>query len=201
MMRFTLGLLAASATALQLPRRPFQRRCTQCAPARPRLDVGPRAWGSGSQRAGVPPRDVARHAWGGGGWGGFPPPRPPGGGFNLGALLPIALIIAFPGFFFGLFNTFFLAALILPPLLSFGFNFWKERNVIEAPCPQCGQLAAGLKGQGFTQCFVCGSQLSLRGDEWRLRSKYEDGPQAGGSKYGKVDNGVIDVESDEVIDV
>ena len=119
---------------------------------------------------------------------------PPGGGFNLGALLPIALIIAFPGFFFGLFNTFFLAALILPPLLSFGFNFWKERNVIEAPCPQCGQLAAGLKGQGFTQCFVCGSQLSLRGDEWRLRSKYEDGPQAGGSKYGKVDNGVIDVE-------
>jgi hypothetical protein len=86
-------------------------------------------------------------------------------------------------------------------LLSFGFNFWKERNVIEAPCPQCGQLAAGLKGQGFTQCFVCGSQLSLRGDEWRLRSKYEDGPQAGGSKYGKVDNGVIDVESDEVIDV
>ena len=113
----------------------------------------------------------------------------------------IALIIAFPGFFFGLFNTFFLAALILPPLLSFGFNFWKERNVIEAPCPQCGQLAAGLKGQGFTQCFVCGSQLSLRGDEWRLRSKYEDGPQAGGSKYGKVDNGVIDIESDEVIDV
>ena len=163
--------------------------------------------------------------------GGFPPPRPPGGGVNLGALLPIALVIAFPGFFFGLFNTFFLAALILPPLLSFGFNFWKERNVvdsagitrrhqcrvdgvgaddglelisaqvIEAPCPQCGQLAAGLKGQGFTQCFVCGSQLSLRGDEWRLRSKYEDGPQAGGSKYGKVDNGVIDVESDEVIDV
>ena len=64
-----------------------------------------------------------------------------------------------------------------------------------------GQLAAGLKGQGFTQCFVCGSQLSLRGDEWRLRSKYEDGPQAGGSKYGKVDNGVIDIESDEVIDV
>ena len=59
------------------------------------------------------------------------------------------------------------------------------------------QLAAGLKGQGFTQCFVCGSQLSLRGDEWRLRSKYEDGPQAGGSKYGKVDNGVIDVHIDD----
>ena len=177
MVHFTLGLLAASATALQLPRRPFQRRCAQCTPARP-LHLRQRAT----------PRDVARHAWG-------------GGGFNLGALLPIALIIAFPGFFFGLFNTFFLAALILPPLLSFGFNFWKERNVIEAPCPQCGQLAAGLKGQGFTQCFVCGSQLSLRGDEWRLRSKYEDGPQAGGSKYGKVDNGVIDIESDEVIDV
>ena len=188
MVYLPLGLLlAASATALQLPRRPFQRRCAQCAPARPRLDVGQRACGGSGQRAGVP-RDVARHAWG-------------GGGFNLGALLPIALIIAFPGFFFGLFNTFFLAALILPPLLSFGFNFWKERNVIEAPCPQCGQLAAGLKGQGFTQCFVCGSQLSLRGDEWRLRSKYEDGPQAGGSKYGKVDNGVIDIESDEVIDV
>ena len=190
-MHLPVLLLAACATALQIPRRPFQRRCAQCTPARP-LHLG--------QRAGVS-RDVARHAWGGGGRGGFPPPRPPGGGVNLGALLPIALIIAFPGFFFGLFNTFFLAALILPPLLSFGFNFWKERNVIEAPCPQCGQLAAGLKGQGFTQCFVCGSQLSLRGDEWRLRSKYEDGPQAGGSKYGKVDNGVIDIESDEVIDV
>ena len=187
-MHLPVLLLAACATALQIPRRPFQRRCAQCAPARP-PHLG--------QRAGVPPRDVARHMT----RGGFPPPRPPGGGFNLGALLPIALVIAFPGFFFGLFNTFFLAALILPPLLSFGFNFWKERNVIEAPCPQCGQLAAGLKGQGFTQCFVCGSQLSLRGDEWRLRSKYEDGPQAGGSKYGKVDNGVIDVESDEVIDV
>ena len=35
--------------------------------------------------------------------------------------------------------------------------------MIEAPCPQCGQLAAGLKGQGFTQCFVCGSQRARGG--------------------------------------
>ena len=58
-MHLPVLLLAACATALQIPRRPFQRRCAQCTPARP-LHLGQRAT----------PRDVARHAWGGGGRGG-----------------------------------------------------------------------------------------------------------------------------------
>ena len=120
---------------------------------------------------------------------------------GLAPVVGLGLLVAFPGFFFNLFNTFFLAAIILPTAGGFIFNQWSKRAIVQAPCPSCGQVAAGMRSQGFTQCFVCGSQLSLRGDEWRLRSKYEDGPQAGGSKYGKVDNGVIDVESDEVIDV
>ena len=96
---------------------------------------------------------------GGGGRGGFPPPRPPGGGFNLGALLPIALIIAFPGFFFGLFNTFFLAALILPPLLSFGFpEGTSDLGAVSAVRP----ARRRPHGQGFTRA-VCGSRYPCAG--------------------------------------
>ena len=135
--------------------------------------------------------------------GGFPPPRPPGGGFNLGALLPIALIIAFPGFFFNLFNTFFLAAIILPTAGGFIFNQWSKRAIVQAPCPSCGQVAAGMRNQGFTQCFACGSELILTsekdGDGWRVRSKYEDPIGARMDSSSKSNNGgVIDVD---VIDV
>ena len=97
----------------------------------------------------------------------------------------------------------FLAALILPPVIGFGFDFWSKQNVIQSPCPNCGQVAAGLKNQGFTQCFSCGAQLSLRGEEWKLRSKYEDDPRDGGGSGGRGggDSNVIDVDASEVIDV
>jgi hypothetical protein len=123
---------------------------------------------------------------------------------NLGAILPLAALFLFSGFFFGLFKFVLIAIFVLPPLFSVGFNFWAKSNLVEAPCPSCGQMAAGLKGEGFTQCFVCGSELSWRdtSDEWRLKSQYEDGPRVGGGvQDGNRDTTVIDVDASEVIDV
>ena len=133
------------------------------------------------------------------------PPLPPGGGGGLGLapVVGLGLLVAFPGFFFNLFNTFFLAAIILPTAGGFIFNQWSKRAIVQAPCPSCGQVAAGMRNQGFTQCFACGSELILTsekdGDGWRVRSKYEDPIGARMDSSSKSNNGgVIDVD---VIDV
>lgn len=136
------------------------------------------------------------------------PPRGPGGGpggFNWGPVVGLGLVFAFPGFFLNLFNSFFIAAFVLPPIVGFGFNQWSKRAIVQAACPNCGQMAAGMKSQGFTQCFTCGSELSLTsdGDGWRLRSKYEDpiasrmnSDSKAGPPGGVIDVDVIDVDAD-----
>jgi len=221
-----LAAVSASAFAPPPPRvaRPTARLARPTAQKAPR-DVGV-SFAPRSDIAGGP-RDVAAHYYN---RGGFPPPRPPGGGGGpgIGALVSLGLLFAFPGFFFNVLNTFFLGALILPPLAGFAFNFWafcaarnfldarrggqrtarpssphsRERNIVQAPCPRCGAVAAGMKQQRMTQCMQCGVALTLEKDDesWRLRSKYEDEPGPTSSSSSSAGGGVIDVDS-EVIDV
>mmetsp|Transcript_5733 Transcript_5733/g.16926 ORF Transcript_5733/g.16926 Transcript_5733/m.16926 type:complete len:206 (-) Transcript_5733:23-640(-) len=195
-----LAAVSASAFAPPPPRvaRPTARLARPTAQKAPR-DVGV-SFAPRSDIAGGP-RDVAAHYYN---RGGFPPPRPPGGGGGpgIGALVSLGLLFAFPGFFFNVLNTFFLGALILPPLAGFAFNFWAERNIVQAPCPRCGAVAAGMKQQRMTQCMQCGVALTLEKDDesWRLRSKYEDEPGPTSSSSSSAGGGVIDVDS-EVIDV
>jgi hypothetical protein len=132
----------------------------------------------------------------------FRPDGPGGGGFNLVPALGLGLFFAFPGFFLNALNGLFLAFFVLPPLVGFGFNLWAKRAILQAPCPNCGAVAAGMKSQGFTQCFSCGQELSLttKGDAWRLRSKYEDPIAAAAAARGRGGpaSDVIDVDATDV---
>ena len=77
-------------------------------------------------------------------------PLPPGGGGpqlpGLPTIALIALLFAFPGFFFNLINGFILAFVVVPAILSWAYSFWYDRNVVNAPCPNCGAPLSTLRG-------------------------------------------------------
>lgn len=135
------------------------------------------------------------------------PPRSPrggGGGLSLAPFVFLAVVFIFPGFFFSLFNVVLFAGLVLPPVLSFAFQQWSNRNLITAPCPRCQASVSSLKEAPETVCFNCGSELvaTTSQDSWRLRSVYDDddgrpssGFGGGGDNTRRASPGVIDVEA------
>lgn len=131
------------------------------------------------------------------------PPRSPGGdGFSLAPVAFLAFVFLFPGFFFGLLNVFLFAGLVLPPVLSFAFQQWSNRNLITAPCPRCQSPVSSLKEAPETVCFNCGSELvaTTNLDSWRLRSVYDDDAAQSSrdrdsGNAGRSSPGVIDVEA------
>lgn len=198
MMRPLLAvLLAATVTALRplRPPRALRGKTSSTAPPAPRSRV---VIALARKRS---PLDDLLNNYGQAGGG----PPPGGGGLNLLPVVGLGLFFAFPGFFLGALNNLLIAVFVLPPLIGFGFNFWAKRAILNAPCPTCGAVAAGMKSQGFTQCFNCGSELSLttKGDAWRTRSKFDDpvssAPGGGfGGGGGGPPGGVIDVEATDV---
>lgn len=108
---------------------------------------------------------------------------PPGKNDNeIGDILKgaasLALVVAFfasplGGFVLGVFNSFFLLALLLPILGTVGFNVWNYFNTITGDCPNCGAPARVLKtnSQGEASpsiCISCGSILQANYDNTRI---------------------------------
>uniref|UniRef100_A0A7S3NN95 Uncharacterized protein n=1 Tax=Aureoumbra lagunensis TaxID=44058 RepID=A0A7S3NN95_9STRA len=121
----------------------------------------------------------------------------------IGTILSISLLFAFPGFFLGLFNTFFVAIFVLPPLIGFGFQLWARSALLTSECPNCGAPVQGLKSSAETICFNCGTPLvqTSKRDGWRIRSKFDDDDPSspgGGGNRKPPGSGVIDVEAIDV---
>jgi hypothetical protein len=106
---------------------------------------------------------------------------PPGGGGNDNELVDIAkgvaglvLVVAFfasplGGFVLGIFNSFFVLALLLPIIATVGFQAWQYFNTIDGPCPNCEAPAKVFKttkeGDAVpTICYNCGAILQANYD-------------------------------------
>jgi len=92
----------------------------------------------------------------------------PGGGgpgFDWASLLPpIFLGYLFASgaawwLFSGLFNFFFLFAVVLPAVVVPIAQWWLSNNLVEGICAECGSPVQGIKGQRI-QCMTCGALLS-----------------------------------------
>jgi len=78
---------------------------------------------------------------------------------SVGNLLSFAALILFPGFFFGLLSNIFVAVIVVPATLFLAFNAYINFVTQEAPCPQCGAIAIGMKNGEPTSCQSCNEPL------------------------------------------
>lgn len=86
----------------------------------------------------------------------------------------LILVVAFfasplGGFVLGIFNSFFILALLLPVVGTIGVSVWQYFNTISGACPNCGAPVRVLKssGDGIAQpsiCISCGSILQANYD-------------------------------------
>lgn len=92
----------------------------------------------------------------------------PGGGgpgFDWASLLPplfLGYLFASGAawwLFSGLFNFFFLFAVVLPAVVVPIAQWWLSNNLVEGICAECGSPVQGIKGQRI-QCMTCGALLS-----------------------------------------
>ena len=111
--------------------------------------------------------------------GGLPPQREEDEGFLSGfpvrTVAFLGLLALFPGFFLGLFNTFFVLLFVIPPVAAWAFQRWIDYNVLTSDCPVCKEPVQALNSNPSATCFNCGTALVRTGDQqWRPRSRFDD---------------------------